>query len=81
MVWAFFITHCALLIGLFVWLDSRQAARYNLFEQWTQIFSKMLGEDMQQIRSDVTDINLGREELQTLIKFDVVHAIQEAARR
>jgi hypothetical protein len=35
MIW-YFIIHCALLVGLFMWLDSRQAERYNLFAQWTQ---------------------------------------------
>jgi hypothetical protein len=34
-IW-FFIAHCVLLIGLFVWLDRRQTERYNLFAHWTQ---------------------------------------------
>jgi hypothetical protein len=45
-----------LLIGLFMWLDGRQTERYNGFSRWSEIFSKMLGEDLQQIRDDVMDI-------------------------
>jgi hypothetical protein len=55
MIW-FFLAQTAVLVGLFSWLDYRQTQRYNLFAQWSQVFSKMLGEDMQQIRSDVHDI-------------------------
>ena len=57
MLW-FFISHAVLLVALFIWLDYRQTARYNLFAQWSQIFSKMLGDDMQQIRDDVTAIKI-----------------------
>ena len=45
-----------LLIGLFMWLDARQNERYNGFAEWSTIFSKMLGEDLKQIQSDVMDI-------------------------
>ncbi len=57
MIW-FFVAHAVLLVALFIWLDYRQTARYNLFAQWSQIFSKMLGEDMQQIGAEVTAIKI-----------------------
>jgi hypothetical protein len=49
MIW-FFAAHSALLIGLFAWLDHRQTERYNKFAQWSQIFSKMLGDDIHTIQ-------------------------------
>ncbi len=55
MVW-YFIVHCALLAGLFIWLDRRQMDRYNLFSQWTQIVSPMLSDDIKNLLTELESI-------------------------
>jgi hypothetical protein len=81
MAWLLFIAHSALLIGLFAWLDHRQNERYNLFSQWTQVFSKMLGDDMRQLCTGVQTINSERDELRSLIELELIPAIKAANRR
>ena len=62
MIW-YFLAHCALLIGLFAWLDYRQTERYNYFSRWSTIFSKMLGDDIHQIQDQISDIQNSVKEL------------------
>jgi len=74
MLWIFFFGHSALLIALFVWLDrrqlqrhnnleDRQTERYNLFAQWSQVFSKMLGDDVHRIQEQIDGIHESVKEL------------------
>jgi hypothetical protein len=62
MIW-YFLAHCALLIGLFAWLDRRQMERYNGFARWSQVFSGMLGDDIHKFQDQIEGIHESVKEL------------------